>query len=145
MSKNKVLYRNPTGTEQHSPVDVIAFEIGELGNVDILHYCFEHYGQSMDEVSMETMDKAMADMEQGNMDETKAKAVAETVVKAMETVWGITIHHVTWLADYDTVAELYCDFGDTSDIVAVETSDYILSDLGYDGILFAYPNGTVLA
>ncbi len=30
MEKNKVLYRNPSGTERHSPVEVIAFEMGEL-------------------------------------------------------------------------------------------------------------------
>lgn len=145
MGENKVLYRNPTGMEQHTPVEVIAFEIGNLQNIDILDYCLAHYGQYMDKESRETIEKAITDMENDCMDEDKAKVVAESLVKALENVWGITIHHVTWLAEYDVVAELYSQFGSTPDILAVPTTDYILSDLGYDGILFAYPFGTVFA
>lgn len=33
---------------------------------------------------------------------------------------------------------MYCDNGDTDNIEAVETSDYILSDFEGEGILFAY-------
>lgn len=79
------------------------------------------------------------------MDVETALSVAQIIVNVMESVWGIKICSVVWLAEYDVVAELYCQFGITHDILAVPTTDYILSDLGYDGILFAYPFGTVFA
>lgn len=135
---NEVMYRYEQSMDSETdPVDVIAFEMGELGNIDIPDYCVKHYGDKMNPVVLEKLQNAIEVIENGDADKSYARDIAETLVSEMEKIWHIRIVRVVWLADYDTVVDLYCD-GDEEDIKAVETSDYILSDLSGDGILFAY-------
>ena len=135
---DNVLYRyDYSGNNITSPVEVIAFEMGELGNIDIPDYCPDNYGNRMNPKARNEIEKAIALIEDGDMDERMAEQIAKTIVSEMERIWPIRINRVVWLADYDTIVDMYCD-GDTENIKAVETSGYILSDLGGEGILFAY-------
>lgn len=136
---DNVMYRyNYSGNNITDPVEVIAFEIGELGNIDIPDYCLENYGDKMRPNVYNEIENAIGLIEDGDMDEDMAEHIAKRIVSEMERIWHISIKRVVWLADYDTVVDMYCENGDTNNIEAVETSDYILSDLEGDGILFAY-------
>lgn len=137
-NSDKIMYRyNHSLNNITDPVEVIAFEMGELGNIDIPDYCLEKYGDRMRPEIRDVIEDAISSIEEGDMAENMAEQTAKTIVLEMERIWHISIKRVVWLADFDTVVDLYCD-GDTKNIEAVETSDYILSDLQGDGILFAY-------
>lgn len=136
---DNVMYRyNYSGNNITDPVEVIAFEMGELGNTDIPDYCLENYGGKMRPNVYNEIANAIELIEDGDMDEDMAEHIAKRIVSEMERIWHIRIKRVVWLADYDTVVDMYCDNGDTDNIESVETSDYILSDLEGEGILFAY-------
>ena len=140
---NGVMYRNDNYGEigaPDDPVSVIAFEMGELGNSDIPDYCIGKYGKLMDDKVLSEIRKSVAMTENGNMNPVMSERFAKTIVSEMERIWGIKISRVKWLADYDTVADLYCDDESEKEYIKeYETSDYILCDLGGDGVLFAYP------
>ena len=127
-------YSNGDYTE---PVEVLAYEMGELGNSDTLAYCYDKYHEQMTAGEIDKLNKDVDKVENG-VSEAEAKKIAENLISVMERVWGIKIVKVMWLATKAAVKELYT-FGDESEIRAHDTSPYILSDLGYDGILFAYP------
>ena len=137
------MYRNDNyGTigAPRDPVSVIAFETGELGNTDILDYCLACYGSRMRKETADIIGKAAAEVQDGSIDESGMEEIAKTLVAELERIWRVKIRRVMWLADYDTVADMYCDDGsETKNIKAYETSDYVLCDLGGDGVLFAYP------
>ena len=136
---NNVMYRyNYSGNNITDPVKVIAFEMGELGNIDIPDYCLDNYGDKMRLEMREKIENAIELIQNGDMDEDVAEQTAKAIVSEMERIWNIRIKRVMWLADYDTVVDLYCDEGDTENIESFKTSNYIIVDLGCDGILFAY-------
>ena len=137
-SNQKYLYRNDDyGTGETNPRNVIAFEMSELGNVDIPCYLFEHYGNAMAQEEKSMLEKVYQRKCDENFDENEAKRVADTIVHEMERIWQISIASVLWLAEYDAVVEIYD--GNKDNIEEYPTSNYILSDLGYEGALFAYP------
>lgn len=135
----KKLYRcdDYSNGDYTDPVEVLAYEMGELGNSDVPAYCYDKYHEKMTTAETDMLNKAVDDIENG-VSEAEAKEIAKNLIAIMERVWGIKIVKVMWLATKAAVKELYAD-GDESELRAHETSPYILSDLGYDGILFAYP------
>ena len=60
------------------------------------------------------------------------------LITEISTITGKMIKYGVWLAELSAVTELYSDEDSDSDIMEYETSDIVLSDLGYDGKLFAY-------
>lgn len=139
----EILYRydyNSNGNDITDPVEVITYEMSELGNVDIPDYCVFSYGNKMRPEVREEIKNSVELIRNGDIDEDAAKHIAGLIISEMERIWHIKIEYVRWLADYDTVVDLYCDEGEEDKIESYETSKYILSDLGGDGILFAYPN-----
>lgn len=118
------------------PREVIDYEMYELGNTDIPDYLAGNYGDRMTPDALRTIRAAA---EPGNLagasEEVRGNTV-ETIISEMGRIWGIEIKRVLWLASREAVEELYWD-GETM-IKPCRTSEYILSDLGYDGTLFAY-------
>ena len=133
-----VMYRNNDyGTGETNPRNVVAFEMGELGNADIPDYLLSKYGGKMKPDAKSTLEKAVEKIEKHELGEDEAESVAKTIIDEMERIWRIRIANVLWLADYDAVVDIYD--GNEDNIEEYPTSEYILSDLGGDGILFAYP------
>lgn len=129
------LYRVNNGDGTTDPISVISFEIGELYNTDILEYCINNYGSKMNPEIKSRIDDVI-----NNTDDFTYDSIIPFVtdfIHEMERIWNIIIKSVIWLADKKAVETLYCH-DENGNIEPYKTSDYILSDLGSDGILFAY-------
>ena len=134
-----VLYRceSYSGSGVRVPREVLLFEMGELTNTDVIDYCLENYGDKMRPEAKTLLANAIEPISEGDMDEKDIEKVVDTLLAELERIWGIRIASVLWLAEYDTVKDMYD--GEDGEISEYPTTKYILSDLGYDGILFAYP------
>ena len=136
-SDNSVMFRTEmSDSRTEEPIDVISFEIGEMKNTDILEYCRDHYDlprilkQNIDDFIEKELDETDAD------DEVLRYMIKE-ILGCVEDDTGIQINYVLWLADEDSVIENY--EGDEKEIFAYDTTDgVILSDLGYDGMLWGF-------
>lgn len=125
-----------SGSGTRNAVDVIVFEICELGNTDIPEYCLSHYDFSKMRFN-ETLQFLIENLENGEMpDETEIRAVVQDMLKHIESQTGHCITHALWLASRETVKDNY--EGNEDSIDEYETGPVILSDLGEDGILFGY-------
>lgn len=144
MNKN-IMYRSESfsGSGVYEVKKVIEFEICILGNTDILDYCLEHY--NLTPMLKESLSELMNFIEKDNViiedldDPTKIDYtyyLIDRLVDEISMLVGHSIKYAIWLADLDTVREIYSDSDD--DIEAYEISDVVLSDLGEDGKLFGY-------
>ena len=144
MNKN-IMYRSESfsGSGVYEVKKVIEFEICILGNIDILDYCLEHY--NLTPTLKESLSELMDFIEKDNViiedldDPTKIDYtyyLIDRLVDEISMLVGHPIKYAIWLADLDTVREIYSDSDD--DIEAYEISDVVLSDLGEDGKLFGY-------
>lgn len=118
------------------PREVIDYEMYELGNTDIPDYLVRNYGDRMTPDALRTIRAAAESKNPAGAGEEVRRNTVETIISEMGRIWGIEIKRVLWLASREAVEELYWD-GETM-IKPCRTSEYILSDLGYDGTLFAY-------
>ena len=100
-------------------VDVIDFEFNELNNTDIPIYLREH-----------------SDFD--DAEELLYGCGADAFVERLNELTGKTLTRCRWLckSKCDVIAAGYAE--DESEISAYKTSDVILSDLGIDGVLYAY-------
>ena len=140
MNKN-IMYRSESfsGSGVYEVKKVIEFEICILGNTDIL----EHY--NLTPTLKESLSELMDFIEKDNIiikdldDPIKIDYtyyLIDRLVDEISMLVGHPIKYAIWLADLDTVREIYSDSDD--DIEAYEISDVVLSDLGEDGKLFGY-------
>ena len=113
-------------------LDIMTFEIYELKNIDILEYTLDHYLQNSN--IKETVENMIADIEIFN--EEEIYKVCKLIINEINKQTDHNLKYALWLAEYDAVSNIYSF--DESSIEAYNTSDIILSDLGYDGILFGY-------
>ena len=139
------MYRSESfsGSGVYEVKKVIEFEICILGNTDILDYCLGHY--NLTPTLKESLSELMNFIEKDNViiedlgDPTKIDYtyyLINRLVDEISMLVGHSIKYAIWLADLDTVREIYSDSDD--DIEAYEISDVVLSDLGEDGKLFGY-------
>lgn len=136
----KIGYRNNYwGTGTTNLKEIYLFEIFELGNTDIIDYALEHYTDGMHK---EDVDLLMKISEEPGIvfdieDENKAMLINE-LIDSVYRATGQQIKYGLWLASLDVVNELYD--GLDGDVQAYETSEVILSDLGFNdqGVLFGY-------
>ena len=144
MNKN-IMYRSESfsGSGVYEVKKVIEFEICTLGNTDILDYCLGHY--NLTPTLKESLSELMNFIEKDNViiedlgDPTKIDYtyyLINRLVDEISMLVGHPIKYAIWLADLDTVREIYSESDD--DIEAYEISDVVLSDLGEDGKLFGY-------
>lgn len=129
-----VMYRSEEtgGSGVRNIIDIMIFEIYELGNTDILDYVLETYLKDTD--MRELLKNIIDDVSAYSINEIEE--VCEDIIQEINAQTGHNLKYALWLADYNVVAEIYSF--DDSTIEAYKTSDIILSDLGRDGILFAY-------
>ena len=129
-----IMYRSEDsyGSGVRDILDIMTFEIYELKNIDILEYTLEHYLQNSN--IEETVENMIADIEIFN--EEEVYKVCKLIINEINKQTDHNLKYALWLAEYDAVSNMYSF--DESSIEAYNTSDIILSDLGYDGILFGY-------
>lgn len=124
-------YRNETayGSGITNLFDIIVFEISELGNYDIIDYVLANYS------SISSNAREFLNDIDTNSDEDTIEEAAEIIINELSDLTGTPLTVGLWLCkDVETVKELYGD----DDIRAYPVSQVILSDLGSDGILYAY-------
>lgn len=137
--KPAVMYRcENQDNHPENPEDVIYYEMYELGNTDIPDYLVKNYGDKMSPEAFRTISNAAEPGNLENLSKEERKNVVRTIILEMERIWEIKINKVLWLASREAVEELY--WNGESRIKPCRRSEYILSDLGYDGTLFAYVN-----
>jgi hypothetical protein len=121
-------------------IKVMAYETFELGNSDILEYVSMHYledGELKDEcLSMiqELEDNGYVD----DMFEDEKEEFMGKLVNEINKKLNMELKSCLWLASLDTVKDYYCQNMDSFFIKSYETSNAIITDLGYDGALYAY-------
>jgi hypothetical protein len=132
-----------------NPVDVISFEVFELNNTDILDYCLTNYidkqitkypqfGNTYDIISAIEHDEEVReywyDKYQNDFKDEENPIIK--FIEMLETILHTKINFVLWLAEKTSVETLYMNSSCT--VYEYKTSDVVLSDLGFDGKLFAY-------
>lgn len=135
------LYRNDDYMDgsTFNIVDLMVYEITELGNTDILEYCVDHYDFS--EVLKNKINKLIDDIANDDFlctdDDVKyVESICTDIINGIQDLTRIYVQYGLWLANKETVYEIYD--GTPDNISAYHTSDIILSNLGSDGILFGY-------
>lgn len=139
--KNEVMYRNEEafGSGVLKTKDVIVYEICELCNTDIIDYCLDTYGDFLSEDLKTKIVQLLDSMEnEEEFDEDDIEELVEELIDELSEHFERNINYVIWLASKKAVIELYSDGNEDAEISAYKTSDIILSDLGYDGMLFGY-------
>lgn len=129
-----IMYRSEDsyGSGVRDILDIMTFEIYELKNIDILEYTLDHYLQNSN--IKETVENMIADIELFN--EEEIYKVCNLIINEINKQTDHNLKYALWLAEYDRVKDMYAY--DESSIEAYKVSDIILSDLGIDGVLFAY-------
>jgi hypothetical protein len=118
---NHITYKNPE--------DVIKFEIFDLGNEDIIDFVESYYDIKYPSDKLIDRYNTIIDFIKENLNESNINNI-----------------EVIWLASTDIAATYYGDmnennikkfkFNDTDNIM-------VISDLGYEGHLFAYKKGSI--
>ena len=111
------------------------FEITNLNNADILDYINKHYilPSSLKD-KIQTFIDNVDDLEENDED---VEQTLEMIIDYIERQTGKKINYVLWLADKEAVRNLYD--GDELEMYGYDVDDaLILSDLGYDGTLYAF-------
>ena len=134
------MYRSESfqGSGVRDAVSVITYEICELGNVDVLNYCLGHYDLSR--MHFDDTVRALRDsVDAGEyVDEYDVRPLVTDLLKHIESNTGYDIRYALWLAGMDTVMSDYD--GEEGRVDAYECGPVVLSDLGWDGVLFGYTN-----
>lgn len=134
----KIRYRNEScyGDGFRDIVDVMRHEIFTLENTDILEYLLDKNPEAFSDELIEDMKQAIGHTEEyGGTDEMQE--LCTNIRDSLSRFYGKELRYCLWLADKDVVKELY-DGNSAESVDAYKVSDYILSDLGRDGTLYAY-------
>ncbi len=132
------LYRTEMSIDSNrNAVDVMLFEICELANTDILVYISENY--ELPELLKRNIQEAIENIENYDFNEDEIKYMLEEILSCLEDVAGFKPKYAIWLASEEAVRECY--EGNEQDIYVYDIDtekSIVLSDLGYDGMLFGF-------
>lgn len=135
-----VLYRTESysGSLVRNLRDIIEYEMSELRNTDIPRYVLGHY--DLPEKLRKEIEDTLSLEETGEYpflrDRYSLRELVKSMIGAVSRQTGMKLRYGLWLAGKDAVKRLYLNDGD---VTAYRTSAAVFSDLGDDGILFAYP------
>ena len=131
---DKIMYRSEDsyGSGVRDILDVMTYEIYELKNIDIPDYILNNYLQNTN--IQGTVEKLVDDVEA--FDEEEVYKICKLMIKEINKQTDHDLKYALWLADKSVVLDMYAY--DSLNVDAYETSDIILSNLGADGVLFAY-------
>ena len=139
-----IMYRNDDcyNSRERNIVEVIYFEIFELNNTDILEYVSKHYLDQPLRSECENIINAdnYSNLSYFNDDEEAGRNFVKAIVASISAKTRRNLSHALWLAKKDAVINLYHNGPEAQGITiaSYHTSSIVLSNLGYDGILFAY-------
>ena len=135
----ETMYRNDKyGTGVTDVIDIMTHEIGDLKNTDIIEWCLGHYGVS--ENLSAILNDIIENIDDYDENDFVLKRACASLIDEISRRKGKRIRYGIWLADRETVMELYDGEGGIDEYY---TSDVVLSDLGGDGVLFGYPDPPV--
>lgn len=139
-----VRYRTESfsGMWERDAAEVMAFETFELGNVDILECLRDTLlrGRPICETIQSFIDELIDNGFVDDMGSDDKVDFFRDVLKEVFDVTGIQVNYALWLAEKDTVLNFYGrHMLDENDYDAYVTGPVLLSDLGYDGALYGYP------
>ena len=131
---SNIMYRSEDsyGSGVRDVLDIMTFEIYELKNIDIPDYILNNYLQNTN--IQGTVEKLVDDVEA--FSEEEVYKICKLIIKEINIQTDHDLKYALWLADKSVVLDMYAY--DSLNVDAYETSDIILSNLGADGILFAY-------
>ena len=127
-----ILYRaeDTYGSGIRDIYEVIFYELVELGNTDILEYCLEHY--LLDTIIEDSVEDLIDNYTE--YDEEYINDIIYAMIHEIEKKTNTQLKYCLWLASKEAVEDLYAG----ENINKYYTSNIILSDLDYDGTLYAY-------
>lgn len=129
------------GSGERNIADVLWYEIHELGNYDMLDDIRQRLSDPV--LVEELIDYQVEIMEVNgfvdDMSEDELKEFYQRCLDDINRVCQKSYKYCLWLASKDTVVNYYLqnDTGD-AEISAYYPSDFVLTDLGYDGRLYFY-------
>lgn len=133
-----VRYRSeiPFGEGYRDIVPVLVHETVSLGNDDVLIYLYKYHLEG--ELKYDCFE-LLNRFWQEELAEDIFYKFYEKALDFLKKKTGKNLKYCLWLANKETVIDYYGQ-GELSedDIDAYECSDVILTDLGYDGALYAY-------
>lgn len=140
-TNNNIRYRTEEafGDGYRDILDVMTYETYNLANNDLLMYFLRTY-KDADSTVREQARKILASYEgEEHVDfgEADIREFFAAEIKELERLTGKRLRYCLWLAEKDTVKEYYMQGGPCT-VDGYPVSDVVLTDLGYDGTLYAY-------
>lgn len=140
---SKQIYRTEqfSGSGVRDLKELLTFEIYELGNADFLSYAFEHF--ELDEPLKERIVTMIEYLEGIHMDisgkfHDEANQVVDLILDQIRKYTGINIRYGLWLTSVDAIKSIYSfSISDSMEVYRYEPG-LIISDVGFDGKLYAY-------
>lgn len=139
-----IRYRIENGVRERNPVKVMAFEMVELDNTDIVEYLLNNHlvQQKANKDFLENIIKGICPYT--DYDDNACLQQCEDIIKDIEHTVNRSIRYVLWLTEPAAIDECYAfSEEDGYEIDGYQISDIVLSDLGYDGTLYAYEQNPV--
>lgn len=116
---------------------IIEYEMSELRNTDIPRYILGHY--DLPEELRKEIEDTLSLEDEGEypflFDRHMLNELINSMIRAVSRQTGMKLRYGLWLASRETVEQHY---GAGEQIDAYPVGDAVLSDLGPDGILYAY-------
>lgn len=129
---------NFLGSKVRKAIDVMKYEIFDLGNTDILKTLKTTILKNS--IFIKEIEKIELELEEnGYVDDLFENEKLDFCQKILDEIHFITnkkIEYALWLADLEIVKKYYK--GSNSNIDMYKTTNIILSNLGLDGILYGY-------
>ena len=127
-----------SGSKVRKAIDVMKYEIFDLGNTDILKTLKTTILKNS--IFIKEIEKIEFELEEnGYVDDLFENEKIDFCQKILDEIHFITnkkIEYALWLADLEIVKKYYK--GSNSNIDMYKTTNIILSNLGLDGILYGY-------
>ena len=124
-------------SSERKAIPLMLFEISELHNADILEYVRDNY--DLPGILKRNITEYIENIDEIEEGDDVVEYMLREILSCIEDETGKTIKYALWLATKEAVEELYD--GDEQFIYEYDVTDaLILSDLGYDGILYGFEN-----
>ena len=124
-------------SSERKAIPLMLFEISELHNADILEYVRDNY--DLPGILKRNITEYIENIDEIEEGDDVVEYMLREILSCIEDETGKTIKYALWLATKEAVEELYD--GDEQFIYEYDVTDaVILSDLGFDGVLYGFEN-----
>lgn len=135
---SNIMYRTEMSmSSERKAIPLMLFEISELHNADILEYVRDNY--ELPGILKRNITEYIENIDEIEEGDDVVEYMLREILSCIEDETGKTIKYALWLATKEAVEELYD--GDEQFIYEYDVTDaLILSDLGFDGVLYGFEN-----